>query len=541
VKSLSFDLEASKNISSGIDKVAEAVGATLGPRGRHIVIERPYQAPLATNDGVTVALNIELPDAGENVGVKLVREAASKTNDSFGDGTTTTTIMTQKMVRDGIKLISAGVAPILLKKGMDSALRGITEIVAGMAEPCDTKEKVKHVAYVSSHQDEPIANVVADAVELMGARGVIEVLPSDLPELKLEVTEGCMIDRGFAHPHFLSPGETSITLEEPAILILDKKWSNIQELGALGQVLSTSSLLVIAEDIEGAVLQSLLVTNARGAMKVCAVKAPSYGDHRAGLLADLAILTGTTVISSTTGLSIKSLVESITSNGDLKLGCAQKVLIDKDNTTFVKGYGKPENIQARILALRNEAELRKDESYNYKQLLKRASSLESGIATIRIGGATKTTAEERKLRLDDALSAARAASESGIVAGGGVALLNAAKVWETTIKQIEEQTGAMNPDVKLGHDLVIQACATPLWQIVENAGESGDYAVKRVQESPSDTLGFDASDLTFKNLPAAGILDPASVVVAGLRNAVSIASMTLSVGCLVTDEEENEN
>lgn len=540
MKDLSFDLEASKTISSGIDKVAEAVGATLGPRGRHVLVNRPYQTPLATNDGVTVALNIELPNAGENVGAKLVQEAASKTNEGFGDGTTTTTILTQEMVKDGIRLISSGVAPDLLKRGMDSAQRGITEILLGMTEPCDSKEKVRHVAYVSSHQDGPIADVVADAVELMGARGAIEVLTSDHPELKLEVTEGCMIDRGYAHPQFVAPGETSVVLEEPSILILDRKWSNVQELTALAQVLTTSSLLVIAEDIEGVVLQSLLVSNARGTMKICAVKAPSYGDHRSGLLADLAILTGTTVISATTGTSIQNLVESIANKGPLKLGCAQKVLIDKDSTTFVKGYGKPEDIQARILALRNEAEHGKTEKYNYTQLMKRASSLEQGIATIKVGGATEASAEERKMRLDDALSAARAASENGVVPGGGVALIKAASIWKVTLDQIEAGTGTMSPEVKLGHELVMKACATPLWQIVENAGESGDYAVKRIQGSQSDTLGFDATDLTFKNMIEAGILDPASVVVAELRYAVSIASMVLSVGCLVTDKEEEE-
>jgi len=545
-KDLVFDTEASKKIMAGVNTATDAIAATLGPKGRNILISRQWNFPMSTKDGATVAREIELPDPTENLGAKLINEVASKTDEAYGDGTTTTAVLTQIIATKAMKHVSAGANPVHLIKGMRAAAKNIIDIVQGNAEPCEGAEAVRKIAFISSNRDEAIADIVTDAISEVGADGTIEIQNEDDTNSKLEVVEGLKFDRGYSHPGFMNPAENQIELDYPTILIIQRDFSNINDLTPLFEVMDIKNLLVIANKIEGDVLSVLLFNNAKGTVKACAVESPGFGDLREGIMNDLAILTGTSVISSASGYSIPQMAREIEAyqkdpenapKPSFLPGSATKVIIDKDSTRILEGKGKPKAIQKRIDMLHKTAETA--DPYNKKQLTKRAGGLGAGIAIIKVGGRTEAEREERKMRVEDALGAARAASKGGLVLGGGIALLKASKAWKKALNALDEFITA--PDVKTGHEIIIRACQQPLWMIAQNAGYSGDYSVHKVLESASDHLGLDAMSGEFVNMKQKGILDPCRVVTASLNHAVSTASMITTLGCSITESVEEDD
>ena len=524
-KEIKYGTEARAALEAGVDKLANTVKVTLGPKGRNVVLDKQFGAPLITNDGVTIAKEIELEDAFENMGAQLVKEVATKTNDVAGDGTTTATVLAQAMIREGMKNLEAGANPIILRKGMKKATQKAVEAIAEMSSKVTGKDQMARVAAISAGDDE-VGNMVADAMEKVSNDGVITIEESKTMKTELDLVEGMQFDRGYISAYMATDMEKmEAVLEDPYILITDKKLSNIQEvLPLLEQIVqSGKKLLIIAEDIEGEALTSLIVNKLRGTFQVVGVKAPGYGDRRKEMLQDIAILTGGQVISEEVGLELKEATLDM-------LGRAKSVKVQKENTVIVDGMGDKAAIQARIGQIKAAIETTTSE-FDKEKLQERLAKLAGGVAVIRVGAATETEMKEAKLRMEDALNATRAAVEEGIVAGGGSAYIHAS---DAVQKLVDELDG----DEKTGAKVILKALEAPLFQIAANAGLEGAVIVNKVKESPVGT-GFDAYREEYVDMVERGILDPAKVTRSALQNATSVASTFLTTeSCVANIKEE---
>ncbi len=527
-KDIAFDLQARTALKAGVDKLANAVKVTLGPKGRNVVIERKFGAPLVTKDGVTVAKEIELEDALENVGAQLVKEVASKTSDVAGDGTTTATVLAQAIIREGLKNVTAGANPMDLKRGIDLAVDKARETLKELSKEVQGRKEIAQVASISANNDTTIGELIAEAMEKVGKDGVITVEEAKGTETTVEVVEGMQFDRGYLSPYFVTnPDTMEVVLEDPFILLHDKKISAIKDLLPILEKVAQSgrSLLVVAEDVEGEALATLVVNKLRGTLRVAAVKAPGFGDRRKAMLEDIAILTGGTVISEEKGFKLENATLSM-------LGQAKKVVIDKDTTTIVEGAGKPEDIKRRINEIKAQIE-KTTSDYDREKLQERLAKLSGGVAVLRVGAATEVEMKEKKARVEDALHATRAAVEEGIVPGGGVAYLR-------VLPKLQDLTGA-NEDQNTGIDIVRRALEAPIRQIVQNAGLDASVIVQRVKEGEG-AFGFDAAREEFGDLYELGIIDPTKVVRVALENAASVASLLITTEAAITElpEEEKE-
>ncbi len=526
-KQILYGEEARSKLKAGVDKLANAVKVTLGPRGREVLLEKKWGSPNVTKDGVSVAKEIELKDPYENMAAQLVKEVASKTADVAGDGTTTATILTQAIYTEGLKAISAGANPVYVKRGIDEAVNAIVEKLKEMSKEVSGRKEIEQVATISANNDPEIGKIIADAMEKVGKDGVITVEESKTAETVLEVTEGMQFDRGYLSPYFVTnPDKMEAVLENPYILIYEKKINNIREvLPVLEKVVQTNRpLLIIAEDVEGEALATLVVNNIKGVLKVCAVKAPGFGERRKAMLQDIAILTGGTAITEDLGISLE--------NVDLdSLGQADKVVVDKDNTTIVGGKGNAEDIKARIEQIKKQIETTTSD-YDREKLQERLAKLSGGVAIIRVGAATEAELKEKKDRVDDAVHATKAAVEEGIVAGGGTALLQASKV----LDDLKEE----NSDKAWGIKIVKQAARVPLKQIAYNAGFEGSVILEKVEKENKPTYGFNAATGEFVDMIEAGIIDPTKVVRTAIQNAASIAGTMLTAEALVVEIPEKE-
>ena len=525
-KEIKYGAEARAALESGVNKLADTVRVTLGPKGRNVVLDKSYGAPLITNDGVTIAKEIELEDAFENMGAQLVKEVATKTNDVAGDGTTTATVLAQAMVNAGIKNLAAGANPIILRKGMKKATDVAVDAIAKMSSKVNGKEHIARVAAVSSG-DEEVGKLVADAMEKVSGDGVITIEESKTMLTELDLVEGMQFDRGYISAYMATDmDKMEATLENPYILITDKKISNIQEiLPILEQIVqSGAKLLIIAEDVEGEALTTLIVNKLRGTFNVVAVKAPGYGDRRKAMLEDIAILTGGQVISSELGLELKDATMD-------QLGRAKSVKVQKENTVIIDGEGDKAGIEARISQIRKQIE-ETTSDFDREKLQERLAKLAGGVAVIRVGAATETEMKEAKLRLEDALAATRAAVEEGIIAGGGSAYIHASK-------EVAKLADTLEGDEKTGAQIVLKALEAPLFHIVANAGLEGSVIINKVRESEVG-VGFDALKEEYVNMVEAGILDPAKVSRSALQNATSVASTLLTTESVVANIKEPE-
>lgn len=524
-KELLFGEEARRALERGVDKLADAVKVTLGPKGRNVVLEKSYGAPTITNDGVSIAREIELKDQYENMGAQTLKEVATKTNDVAGDGTTTATVLAQAIFKEGLKNVAAGANPMLIKRGIEKAVARVVEEISNLAQPVEGREAVAQVATISAGNDEEIGELIAEAMEKVGQDGVISVEESKSMGTSLDVVEGMQFDRGYLSPYMVTDADTmEASLEEPYILITDKKLSNIQELlPVLEKVAQTGKpLLIIAEDVEGEALATLVLNKIRGVFTCVAVKAPGFGDRRKAMLEDIAILTGGQVITEDLGLKLE--------NADLDmLGRAAKVNVTKEETTIVEGYGDKEKIQGRIKQIKVEIE-NTTSDFDREKLQERLAKLAGGVAVIQVGAATETELKEKKHRIEDALSATRAAVEEGIVAGGGTTLVDAISVLDELKLEGDEATGV---------DIIRRALEAPVRLIADNAGYEGSVIVEKVKEREKG-VGFDAMKGEFVNMIQAGIVDPAKVTRSALQNAASAAAMLLTTECLVAEiPEEN--
>ena len=525
-KEIKYGAEARAALESGVNQLADTVRVTLGPKGRNVVLDKSYGAPLITNDGVTIAKEIELADAFENMGAQLVKEVATKTNDVAGDGTTTATVLAQAMVNAGIKNLAAGANPIILRKGMKKATETAVEAIAKMSSKVNGKEHIARVAAVSSGDDE-VGQLVADAMEKVSGDGVITIEESKTMLTELDLVEGMQFDRGYISAYMATDmDKMEAVLENPYILITDKKIANIQEiLPLLEQIVqSGAKLLIIAEDVEGEALTTLIVNKLRGTFNVVAVKAPGYGDRRKAMLEDIAILTGGQVISSELGLELKDATLD-------QLGRAKSVKVQKENTVIVDGEGEKKEIEARINQIKKQIE-ETTSDFDKEKLQERLAKLAGGVAVIRVGAATETEMKEAKLRLEDALAATRAAVEEGIIAGGGSAYVHAAK-------EVEKMAEKLEGDEKTGAQIVLKALEAPLFHIVANAGLEGSVIINKVRESDAG-VGFDALTEEYVDMVKAGILDPAKVTRSALQNATSVASTLLTTESVVANIKEPE-
>ncbi|KKB33794.1 chaperonin GroEL [Bacillus thermotolerans] len=521
-KEIKFSEEARRAMLSGVDQLADAVKVTLGPKGRNVVLEKKFGSPLITNDGVTIAKEIELEDAFENMGAKLVAEVASKTNDVAGDGTTTATVLAQAMIREGLKNVTAGANPVGVRKGIDLAVQRAVEALKEISKPIEGKESIAQVAAISS-ADEEVGQLIAEAMERVGNDGVITIEESKGFTTELDVVEGMQFDRGYASPYMVTDSDKmEAVLENPYILITDKKISNIQEvLPVLEQVVQQSKpLLMIAEDVEGEALATLVVNKLRGTFNAVAVKAPGFGDRRKAMLEDIAILTGGQVITEDLGLDLKS--ADIT-----QLGRAAKVVVSKENTTIVEGAGDSAQIEARVNQIRAQLEETTSE-FDREKLQERLAKLAGGVAVIKVGAATETELKERKLRIEDALNATRAAVEEGIVSGGGTALVNV----YNKVAEVEAEG-----DVATGINIVLRALEEPIRQIAFNAGLEGSVVVDRLKREEIG-VGFNAATGEWVNMIDQGIVDPTKVTRYALQNAASVAAMFLTTEAVVADKPE---
>ena len=522
-KQVNFGDEARAKLVEGVNILANAVKVTLGPKGRNVVLERSFGAPTVTKDGVSVAKEVELKDKQANMGAQLVKEVASRTSDNAGDGTTTATVLAQAIVREGMKYVAAGMNPMDLKRGIDKAVAALIEQLKKQSKPTTTSKEIAQVGTISANSDEEIGQIIADAMEKVGKEGVITVEDGKSLSNELDVVEGMQFDRGYLSPYFINnPDRQVAVLESPFILLCDKKISNIRDLlPVLEQVAKASRpLLIVAEDIEGEALATLVVNNIRGILKTVAVKAPGFGDRRKAMLQDMAILTGGTVISETVGLKLEN-----TTLEDL--GSARKVVVTKDETTLIEGAGDKEAIEARVSQIRNEIE-NSDSEYDREKLSERLAKLAGGVAVLKSGAATEVELKERKHRIEDAVRNAKAAVEEGIVAGGGVALIQAAEVLDSLELEGDEATGA---------NIVKVAVEAPLKQIAVNAGLEGGVVVERVRNL-STGEGLNAATGEYVNLLAAGIADPVKVTRSALQNAASIAGLFLTTEAVVADKPE---
>jgi chaperonin GroEL len=524
-KDIYFDAEARDGLKRGVDALANAVKVTLGPKGRNVVIDRKFGAPNITKDGVSVAKEIELKDALENMGAQMVKEVASKTADVAGDGTTTATVLAQAIVTAGLKNVTAGANPMDLKRGIDKAVHAVTQHLAKLSQVVgDNYAKVEQVGTISANNDATIGKLIAEAMKKVGKEGVITVEEAKGTETTVDLVEGMQFDRGYLSPYFVTDTDKMIAeLENPYILIHDKKISNLQDIVPLLEKVAQSGrpLLIIAEDVEGTALSGLVVNKLRGGLKVAAVKAPGFGDRRKAMLEDIAILTGGQVISEERGFTLE--------NADMTfLGQAEKVDIDKDNTTVINGAGKKEDIQARIGQIKAQMESTTSD-YDREKLQERLAKLAGGVAVLYIGAATEMEMKEKKDRVDDALHATRAAVEEGIVPGGGVSFIRSIEA----LKNLEGD----NPDQTTGIAIVRRALEEPLRQIVANAGGEGSIVVQRVMEGKGD-FGYNASTSIYENFYEAGVIDPTKVSRVSLENAASIAGLLLTTECVLADEPE---
>jgi chaperonin GroEL len=521
-KEVKFSVDARDRMLRGIDILANAVRMTLGPKGRNVVLEKSFGAPRITKDGVTVAKEIELEDKFENMGAQMVREVAAKTSDQAGDGTTTATILAHAIVKEGAKSVAAGMNPMDLKRGVDLAVAAIVEDLQKNSKAVTSNDEIAQVGTISANGDAEIGRFIADAMKKVGNEGVITVEEAKSLETELEVVEGMQFDRGYISPYFVTNADKMrVEMEDPYLLICEKKLSALNELlPLLEAVVQTSKpLLVIAEDVEGEALATLVVNKLRGGLKVAAVKAPGFGDRRKAMLEDIAILTEGTMVSADLGIKL----ENVTVN---MLGRAKKVMIDKENTTIVSGAGKKSDIQARIAQIKAQIE-ETTSDYDREKLQERLAKLAGGVAVIRVGGATEVEVKERKDRVDDAMHATRAAVEEGIVPGGGVALLRAGKV-------LDKLKGE-NEDQRHGVEMVKKAISWPARQIAINAGEDGSIVVGKIQEKDTYAYGYDAQTGEFGNLVSKGIIDPTKVVRTALQDAASIAGLLITTEAMVAE------
>ena len=524
-KDIKYGVEARKALEAGVNKLADTVRVTLGPKGRNVVLDKSFGTPLITNDGVTIAKEVELEDAFENMGAQIVKEVATKTNDVAGDGTTTATVLAQAMINEGMKNLAAGANPIILRKGMKKATDAAVEAIAKMSEPIKGKDQIARVAAISASDDE-VGSLVADAMEKVTNEGVITIEESKTMKTELDLVEGMQFDRGYVSAYMCTDMEKmEANLDDPYILITDKKISNIQDILPVLEELvkSGQKLLIIAEDVEGEALTTLIVNKLRGTFNVVAVKAPGYGDRRKDMLKDIAVLTGGTVISEELGLDLKDATLA-------SLGRAKSVKVQKENTVIVDGQGSKADIDNRVAQIKAQLSETTSE-FDKEKLQERLAKLSGGVAVIRVGAATETEMKEAKLRMEDALNATRAAVEEGIIAGGGSAYIHASKEVEKLVATLEgaERTGAK---------IILKALEAPLFRIVENAGLEGSVVVNKVRES-SEGVGFDAFREEYVDMVKAGILDPAKVTRSALQNANSVASTLLTTESAVANIKED--
>ena len=523
-KEIKYGVDARKALESGVNQLANTVRVTLGPKGRNVVLDKSFGAPLITNDGVTIAKEIELEDAFENMGAQLVKEVATKTNDVAGDGTTTATVLAQAMINEGMKNLAAGANPIVLRKGMKKATEAAVECIKEMSKPIEGKAQIARVAAISA-SDDAVGEMVADAMEKVSKDGVITIEESKTMKTELDLVEGMQFDRGYVSAYMATDmDKMEAVLDDPYILITDKKISNIQDiLPLLEQIVKTGAkLLIIAEDVEGEALTTLIVNKLRGTFNVVAVKAPGYGDRRKEMLKDISILTGGQIISEELGLDLKDIDMS-------QLGRAKSVKVQKENTIIVDGYGEKDEISARVSQIRAQIDETTSE-FDKEKLQERLAKLAGGVAVIRVGAATETERKEAKLRMEDALAATKAAVEEGIIAGGGSAYVHAAVKIKDIVKELEG-------DEKTGAKIILKALESPLYHIVANAGLEGSVIINKVKESEVGT-GFDAYKEEYVDMIKAGILDPAKVTRSALQNATSVASTLLTTESVVANIKE---
>ncbi|MBI5216282.1 MAG: chaperonin GroEL [Ignavibacteriae bacterium] len=526
-KIITFDSDARAALKRGVDKLADAVKVTLGPKGRNVVIDKKFGAPTVTKDGVTVAKEIELEDPIENMGAQMVREVASKTSDVAGDGTTTATVLAQAIVREGMKNVTAGANPMDLKRGIDLAVQTVIADLKKLSKTVgDDKKKIAQVGAISANNDATIGNLIADAMEKVGKDGVITVEEAKGTETTVDVVEGMQFDRGYLSPYFVTDADTMETsLEDPMILIHDKKISVMKDLLPVLEKVAQSgrSILIIAEDLEGEALATLVVNKLRGTLRVCAVKAPGFGDRRKAMLEDIAILTNGTVISEEKGFKLENTQLSY-------LGTAKKVTIDKDNTTIVEGAGKKEDIKKRINEIKSQID-KTTSDYDREKLQERLAKLSGGVAVLKVGAATEVEMKEKKARVEDALHATRAAVEEGIVPGGGVAYIRA-------LASLEKLKGE-NEDQSIGVEIIRRSLEEPIRWIVTNAGLEGSVIVNKIKEGKDD-YGFNAQTEKYENLVAAGVIDPTKVTRIALENAASVAALILTTEATIVEKPEKE-
>jgi chaperonin GroEL len=527
-KIINYNTDARDKLKRGVDQLADAVKVTLGPKGRNVVIEKKYGAPHITKDGVTVAKEIELEDAVENMGAQMVKEVASKTNDQAGDGTTTATVLAQAIVAPGLKALVSGANPMDIKKGIDIAVAKVVSHIKETSQMVgDDFEKIKQIATISANNDSEIGGLIANAMEKVKKEGVITVEEAKGTETEVKIVEGMQFDRGYVSPYFVTNGEKmEADLDNPYVLITDKKISTMKDLlPILEKTVQTGRpLLIIAEDLEGEALTTLVLNRLRGTLKVAAVKAPGFGDRRKAMLEDIAILTGGTLINEERGFTLES--------ADLNmLGTAEKITIDKDNTTIVNGAGKSEDIQARVAQIKTQIESTTSD-YDREKLQERLAKLSGGVAVLYVGAATEVEMKEKKDRVDDALAATKAAVEEGVIPGGGVGYIRA-------LSSLNDLKGA-NDDQQTGIEIIKKAIQAPLRQICENAGVEGSVVVNKVMEGSGD-FGYNAREDKYENMLAAGVIDPAKVARVALENAASIAAMLLTTEAVITEKAKEEH
>ena len=525
-KILEFNSTAREKLKKGVDKLANAVKVTLGPKGRNVVLDKKFGSPTVTKDGVTVAKEIDLEDPFENMGAQMVKEVASKTSDVAGDGTTTATVLAQAIYREGLRNVTAGANPMALKRGIEKAVQVVVEELKKLSRPLPGKTEIAQVGTISANNDKAIGDLIADAMEKVGKDGVITVEEAKTTATTLEIVEGMQFDRGFLSPYFITnPDNMEALLEEPLILIYDKKISGMKDLLPVLEKVAQlgKTLLIIAEEVEGEALATLVVNKLRGTLKVCAVKAPGFGDRRKAMLEDIAVLTSGKVIAEELGLKLENAVVS-------DLGKAKRVTIDKDNTTIVEGGGKSADIKARVNSIRKQIE-ETTSDYDKEKLQERLAKLAGGVAVINIGAATETEMKEKKARVEDALHATRAAVEEGIIPGGGVALLRA-------IPALDKMK--LEGDEAIGVSILKKALEEPIRLIAENSGTEGSIVVNRVKEEKG-AFGFNADTGNFEDLMASGVIDPTKVARIALENAASIASLLITTECVVAEKPEEKS
>ena len=526
-KDVSFSSDAREKMLRGVDILANAVKVTLGPKGRNVVLDKSFGAPRITKDGVTVAKEIELSDKFENMGAQMVREVASKTSTVAGDGTTTATVLAQAIVREGAKSVAAGMNPMDLKRGVDLAVEAVVKDLQARAKKVSTNDEIAQVGTISANGDTTIGQMIAQAMQKVGNEGVITVEEAKTAETELDVVEGMQFDRGYLSPYFITNAEKMVAeLDDPYILIHEKKLSSLQAmLPVLEAVVQTGKpLLIVAEDIEGEALATLVVNKLRGGLKVAAVKAPGFGDRRKAMLEDIAILTGGTAVSEDLGIKLENVTLTM-------LGRAKRVRVEKENTTIIDGAGSKQDIEGRIQQIKAQIE-ETTSDYDREKLQERLAKLAGGVAVIRVGGSTEVEVKEKKDRVDDAMHATRAAVEEGIVPGGGVALLRA----KAAVQKLKND----NSDVQAGINIVLKALEAPIRQIAENSGVEGSIVVGRINDNSSQTYGFDAQSEQFVDLIQAGIIDPAKVVRAALQGAASVAGLLITTEAMVAEAPKKE-